>query len=113
MKIVSPVIVLLGALLFSGFALSQAQPEAVLIDNRTPGEYAQGHVEGATLIPFDGIEAGIMKLNLDKDTPIYLYCGSGRRSGIAKERLEHQGYSRVTNLGGMEDAQAFADKLKR
>lgn len=113
MKIPSILIALLAAPLLVVSALVLAEPEAVWIDNRTPGEYAGGHVEGATLIPFDAIETGIMELELEKDTLIYLYCGSGKRSGIAKERLEHQGYSRVVNLGGIKDAQAFADKLER
>ena len=86
-----------------------AQPEenALLIDNRSPAEYAQGHVEGALLIPYDAIEAGILKLPEEKNTPIYLYCGSGGRAEIARKNLEHRGYTRVINLGGMAEAEAF------
>jgi len=79
--------------------------EAVWIDVRTPAEFAQGHIEQATLIPFDGIEAGIAKLQLPKDTPIYLYCAVGGRAETAKQRLEALDYSAVTNVGGLQDAQ--------
>ena len=78
--------------------------EAVWIDVRTPAEFAQGHIEQATLIPFDGIEAGIAKLQLPKDTPIYLYCAVGGRAEMAKQRLEALDYSAVTNVGGLQDA---------
>ena len=88
-------------------AWSQLPSGALLIDNRTPAEYQSGHAEGAALIPYDGIEAGILKLTEDKDTPIYLYCGSGGRSEIARQRLLQRGYTQVTNLGGLDDARAF------
>lgn len=78
--------------------------DAVWIDVRSPGEFAEGHLADATLIPFDGIEAGVAGLNLDKDTPIYLYCGSGGRAGVAKQTLERKGYTRVINAGGLSDA---------
>ena len=74
------------------------------IDVRTPAEYAEGHVPGAINIPHDEIAAEIGSLDLVKSQSIYLYCGSGRRAGIAKESLEVQGYSQVKNLGGLQDA---------
>ncbi len=86
-----------------------AQPaeDALVIDTRSPAEYAQGHVEGAVLIPYDGIEAGILKVTQDKDATIYLYCGSGGRAEIARKRLTQQGFKNVTNLGGIADAKNF------
>ena len=78
--------------------------EAVWIDVRTPAEYASGHLEQATLIPFDGIEAGVAALNLSKDTPIYVYCAVGGRAEKAKQSLEAQDYSQVINVGSLENA---------
>ncbi|RLQ21300.1 rhodanese-like domain-containing protein [Seongchinamella sediminis] len=100
---------LLTLVLALGGTLSWAQPEAnaLIIDTRSPAEYQAGHVEDAVLIPYDGIEAGIVKLTEDRDRPIYLYCGSGRRAEIARERLLHRGYTKVTNLGGVAEAEAF------
>lgn len=88
-------------------AWAQGQGQILLIDTRSPAEYEQGHAQGAVLIPYDAIEAGILKLSPAKDAPIYLYCGSGGRAEIARKRLEHRGYTHVTNLGGLSDAEAF------
>ena len=100
---------LLAMALFVGSATAWAQPgaDAFIIDTRSPAEYEAGHVDEAVLIPYDAIEAGIVKITEDKNAPIYLYCGSGRRAEIARERLVHRGYTNVTNLGGLEEARAF------
>jgi len=100
---------LLALALIIGSAAPWAQPaaDALIIDTRSPAEYETGHVDQAVLIPYDAIEAGIVKLTEDRNTPIYLYCGSGRRAEIARERLAQRGYTNVTNLGGLEDARAF------
>lgn len=78
------------------------------IDVRSEGEYQSGHVSQAVNIPYTEIAARIGEITEDKDAPIYLYCRSGRRSGIAKETLEAQGFTQVTNVGGLEDARAMA-----
>lgn len=82
--------------------------EAVWIDVRTAAEYEKGHVPAAVNIPYDEIESGISALDLQSDQTIYLYCGSGRRAGLALETLESMGYTQAKNLGGLEDAEAFA-----
>jgi phage shock protein E len=92
--------------LLLGVALAQAEVpgDAVWIDVRTPREYAGGHVDQALSIPYDGIEAGVAGLKLAKDTPIYVYCAVGGRAEIARQRLSALGYSRVINVGGLDDA---------
>jgi phage shock protein E len=97
-----------AVLLTASAAHAQLADNAVWIDVRSYAEYQQGHLEGASLIPFDGIEKGVMKLGLEKSQPIYLYCGSGKRAETARERLQAMGYSAVTNVGGLHDAQALA-----
>ena len=87
---------------------AQVEENAVWIDVRTPTEFEAGHVEGAIRIPWDGIEKGVTELGLAKDTPIYLYCGSGGRSGKAKERLDALQFSEVTNAGGLDEARRLA-----
>jgi phage shock protein E len=91
-------------MVFSGALWAEVPADAVWIDVRTPAEYQEGHLPGATLIPYDGIEKGIAALNLTRDTPIYLYCAVGGRAEIARKRLEILNYSRVTNVGGLDDA---------
>ncbi|CAA0125438.1 Thiosulfate sulfurtransferase PspE [Halioglobus japonicus] len=89
-------------------AWAELSPNAVWIDVRSPAETASGHLQQAVLIPFDGIEAGVAGLQLGKDTPIYLYCAFGGRAENAKGRLEAQGFTDVTNVGGLDDAEKWA-----
>jgi len=84
--------------------------EAFWIDVRSTEEYNTDHVTQAVHIPYTEIAARIGEVTEDKDAPIYVYCRSGRRSGIAKESLEAQGFTNVTNLGGFEDAMAVAEE---
>ena len=83
------------------------QDGAVLLDVRTPEEYAEGHVDGAVNIPHDALPSRISEVETladsDKSTPIVVYCRSGHRAGIAKQSLLDAGFQRVTNLGGMSD----------
>lgn len=88
---------------------SEAAPhDGTWIDVRTPAEYAEGHVSFARNIPHEDIVAGVAALDLPRDEPIYLYCGSGRRAGIARDALLEAGYTDVTNLGGLDDARTRA-----
>jgi len=80
------------------------------IDVRTPDEFSEKHVPEARNIPYDQIGSGIDALHLKKDQEIYLYCGSGRRAGLAKETLDKLGYTHVVNIGGLDDALAEAEK---
>lgn len=73
----------------------------VWIDVRSDEEYQEQHFEGAINIEYTEILEGVA--NLDKDTEILLYCGSGRRAGIALEALQAQGFTNVTNRGGLVD----------
>ena len=75
-----------------------------LIDVRSADEYADGHLKGARLIPHTEIAEKIAGLTTDKAAAIYVYCRSGRRSGIARETLEKLGYAHVVNLGSKEEA---------
>lgn len=82
--------------------------EAHWIDVRSAEEYASGHVEGASNIPYTEITARIGEITGDKDDLIYVYCRSGRRSGIAQQALREAGHTNVINLGGLEDARQKA-----
>jgi phage shock protein E len=84
---------------------AQSEPD-LWIDVRTAEEFEQAHVAAAVNIPYDQIANRIGELSLNKDAEIYLYCRSGRRSGIALKALQALGYSRVVNIGGLAQAQA-------
>jgi len=85
--------------------LARYTPEAVVIDVRTPEEFAQGHLKGALNINVQApdFRAQIQALKLDPDRPVYLYCRSGRRSQLAAEILREMGFRRLYNIGGFED----------
>lgn len=73
---------------------------AVLLDVRTPQEYAEGHIPESRNIPLDTLE--LVEDNIpDMNTPIFVYCHSGARSSQASVLLERMGYSRVKNIGGI------------
>ena len=91
-------------LLFAPALRAELPEGTVWIDVRSAEEFSEGHLSGAILIPHDQIEAGIARLDLAPDTPIYLYCRSGRRAGMARDRLHALNYSAVINVGGLEDA---------
>ena len=95
-------------LFLMAFSSSTWAGEAFWIDVRSADEYASGHVEGASNIPYTEITARIAEVTGDKDDLIYVYCRSGRRSGIAKQALMEAGYTNVINLGGLEDARKKA-----
>ena len=78
---------------------------AVLLDVRTPEEHKNGYLEGAVLLPLAELESKITKKIPAKNTPIYIYCRSGRRAGTAVEKLKAMGYTDLHNLGGLQDAQ--------
>jgi phage shock protein E len=82
-------------------AVAQA---AVVVDVRTPGEFAGGHLERAVNIPIDELDRRLGEIDRalegDRTKKLVVYCASGRRSGIAKDLLEKKGYGAVTNAGG-------------
>lgn len=83
--------------------LMETQTGYVIIDARTDEEFAQGHIEGAVLIPEYEIEKKAQQIIPDKDTLILVYCRSGRRSKIASEELVKLGYTNVKEFGGIID----------
>jgi rhodanese-related sulfurtransferase len=71
---------------------------AVLVDVRTPQEYAEVRVPGAVLIPLDQLSARLPEL--DKEQPLYVVCRSGHRSAAVCDALEPLGYDAVNVSGG-------------
>lgn len=83
--------------------VSVMEKNALLIDVRTQKEFAAGHLKGAIHIP-DGDIALLQKAGAKKDTPLYLYCRSGRRVKAAIKNLKKEGYMRLYDFGGMKEA---------
>ncbi len=78
----------------------------VLIDVRTEQEYAAKHRPGAINLPVNVIDKLIEAEVPDKNTPIVLYCRSGRRAAEAKNILELLGYKHVENAHDWTDNSA-------
>ena len=77
---------------------------AVLIDVRTPEEYAEGHLYNAININwYDENFMNELK-PIEKEKTIYVYCKKGGRSASAAEMLNSSGYTNVIDLLGGYDA---------
>jgi rhodanese-related sulfurtransferase len=96
--------------LFSRPAINQIEPTQVktrlaqnprpfLLDVRTPGEYKQGHVSGAELIPLD--ELSTKKARIPKGRDVICICETGSRSSVAARQLSSLGYNVSNMKGGM------------
>jgi rhodanese-related sulfurtransferase len=71
----------------------------LLLDARTPQEYAVSHLQQAHLSPSD-LQELIDSTGLSRSTPIVTYCSVGYRSAILAQRLQEKGYEQVFNLEG-------------
>lgn len=80
--------------------IQQGDAKLVVLDVRTPEEFAAGHVPGARNIPHDALAARIAELDSARDADIVVYCRSGRRSQIAIETLSAKGFTRLAHLSG-------------
>ena len=80
----------------------KSHSDGVLLDVRTWEEYCQGHIPGSENLDVGEISRAAERFP-KKDTPIFLYCRSGARSGQAAFILKKMGYTNVTNIGGMMD----------
>ena len=89
----------------SGDLKSVIAEGAFLVDVRTPGEFADGHVKGSVNIPLDNLTKEIAKFRDKKN--IIVFCRSGNRSGMAKSLLEQQGFTNVINGGTWQNVAQF------
>ena len=80
--------------------------DTIVLDVRTPSEYAAGHLKGAVLLDLNGGVFENTLPNLDADTEYVVYCRSGSRSGQAVAMMKQRGMSNVTDVGALEQAAA-------
>ena len=66
---------------------------AVLIDVREASEYDAGHIPGAINVPLRTLTANLDKIPTDQ--PVFVYCASGHRAGMALSSLRTLGYANV------------------
>ena len=77
---------------------------AIILDVRSKGEFAGGHIKGAVNISVDTLRNNLDKLK-DKNKPIITCCASGMRSASAKSILQSNGCTKVYNGGGWSSLQ--------
>lgn len=78
--------------------------EVVVLDVRTPEEFAERHIANARLLTLDTIgEATASEVAPDKEAPVFVYCRSGVRSAEAARKLEALGYREIYDFGGIMD----------
>jgi len=80
------------------------QQGAVILDVRSKGEYASGHIKGSMNISVDALGSNLSRLK-NKDKPIITCCASGMRSASARNILKANGYTQVYNGGGWSSLQ--------
>lgn len=76
-------------------------PDTVLIDVRSPGEFASGHLDGALNLPLDQLQQRIASAVPDPNRDLLLYCASGARSAFGCSVLHQLGYHQARNGGGI------------
>ncbi|OSS52001.1 hypothetical protein B5807_03752 [Epicoccum nigrum] len=95
-------------------------PQHLLVDVRSPAEFSTGplvsdiaptvNIEYTAIDALADVYAQQQQVTVSRDDHITLYCRSGRRSGIAKRRLEELGYTCVRDIGGLEEARRVLDR---
>lgn len=81
--------------------LMDSSEDYIILDTRTQEEYNESHIPDAILIPYDKIEENAKEMLPDKDSLIFVYCRTGRRSKHAAARLYELGYTNVKEFGGI------------
>jgi phage shock protein E len=82
------------------FSAKVAEAGVITLDVRTPGEFAEGFIEGARLIDFQSGNFENEIAALDKNATYAVYCRSGNRSGQAVKVMQDAGFTNVFNMNG-------------
>lgn len=70
----------------------------LILDVRTQGEFLQGYIRGANLLPVQLLQQNIQKLEDYKNHDIFIYCATGNRSTVASRLLIENGFKKIYNL---------------
>jgi len=81
-------------------ATMRARPDLVVIDVRTPGEFAAGHIDGAINIDFRNINFATEIAKLDSAQDYLIHCRSGGRSTASLQQFKAQNFSHIIHMDG-------------
>ena len=84
----------------SEFSSKVTEAGVITLDVRTPGEFNEGHIEGALLVDFESGNFENEIAALDKTKTYAVYCRSGSRSGQAVNVMREAGFTNIYNLNG-------------
>ncbi len=84
----------------AAFAAAMKRPGTVVLDVRTPAEFAEGHLAGAINLDVNAADFRAKLGGLAKDIPYAVYCRSGNRSGTALTIMKSLGFTSTYHLGG-------------
>ena len=83
------------------------EPGVVVLDVRTPQEFAEGHLEGARNLDVEDPDFGTAISKLDPAATYAIYCRTGRRASVASDAMTTAGFTDLNVLdGGIADLQA-------
>ena len=83
--------------------MMESETGYLIVDVRTPQEYAEGHIPHAINVPLDTIRTNPPAELPDKAQMIFVYCRSGARSMTASNKLAQMGYTNIVEMGGIKD----------
>lgn len=91
---------------FPQTSVAKVHSGALLLDVRSPEEFADGHISNALNVPHTEVSTVVPRVEPDKSREIVLYCASGRRAAFAQAQLKQIGYQRVSNAGSYTNLKA-------
>ena len=78
----------------------ESSSATLIVDVRTPEEFAAGHVPGAVNVPIDALESRLTELFPHREDGVVVYCERGPRAGYAVSILERSAFSNIRYLKG-------------
>ena len=81
--------------------IMEENKDYVIVDVRTPDEYAEGHIPNAINIQNETINETVYNKLKDKNQLILIYCRSGSRSRQAAYKMQKLGYTNLVDFGGI------------
>lgn len=112
-KLLTAIALIVGVTFAVAACTSPAQPVGldqgtVIIDVRTPGEFATGHLEDALNIDVQSPDFLTRVSELDPDASYFIYCRSGNRSGQAISQMRNLGFSDMINGRSVQQASDYS-----
>jgi len=112
-KILTAIALVFGVTLGVAACAPAAEPVGlvegtIIIDVRTPAEYATGHLDGALNIDVQSADFAAQISELDPSQPYFIYCRSGNRSGQAISKMANMGFGLMINGGSVQEATNYS-----